>query len=111
MEKFYKEIGERIKRIRKEKNFTQEELAWKTNLSPNYIGLIERGKKRPSIETLRKISEALEVPISYFFENISYKIPEEDIITKKISSILKDTSEKEKKQIYKFLKSIVKRKT
>jgi repressor LexA len=111
MEKFYKEIGERIRRIRKEKNFTQEELAWEIGLSPNYIGLIERGKKRPSIETLRKISEVLEIPISYFFENINYKMPQEDIITKKISSILRETSEKEKKQIYKFLKSIVKRKT
>ncbi|MGC8976778.1 MAG: helix-turn-helix domain-containing protein [Candidatus Ratteibacteria bacterium] len=110
MDKFYKEIGERIKKIRKSKKVTQEELAWRIGLSTNFIGLIERGKKRPSLETLRKISNTLEVPISYFFEKVNYKLPEEDIMTKKITGILKEATEEEKKGIYKFLKSVVRRK-
>ncbi|HOK55955.1 MAG TPA: helix-turn-helix transcriptional regulator [bacterium] len=110
MEDFYKKIGRKIREVRKSKKITQEELAYRIGVTPNFIGLIERGKKRPSIETLRKISDALEVPVSYFFDKITYKLPEEDIITKKISAILKDTTEEEKKGIYKFLKSIVRKK-
>ncbi|MCM8809203.1 MAG: helix-turn-helix transcriptional regulator [Candidatus Omnitrophica bacterium] len=105
-----KELGKKIKEIRKIKKFTQAELAWKIKVSPNFIGLIERGEKMPSLETLIKISKALEIPISYFFEEFKYQIPEEDILIKKISSLLKETSEEDKKIIYKLIKSIIKKK-
>lgn len=107
---FYRKIGERISEIRKSKKFTQEELAWKTGLSRNFIALIEKGKKKPSIETLRKIAKVLEVEISAFFKEIEYPTPEEDVIIKKINSILKDSSEEEKKLIHKIIKTILKRK-
>jgi len=108
-EKVYKDLGKKIREIRKKKKFTQEELAWKTGVSPNFIGLIERGQKSPSLETLIKIGEVLEVPVSTFFENLKYPIKEEDILTKKVSSIVKEGSEKEKKIIYQIVKSIIKK--
>ena len=43
---------------------TQAELAEKTGLSDNFIGLIERGIKHPTLETLDKIASALEVDLS-----------------------------------------------
>ncbi|MCM8772251.1 MAG: helix-turn-helix domain-containing protein [Candidatus Omnitrophica bacterium] len=110
IDKFYKKLGEKIRKIRKSKSFTQEELAWKTGVSPNFIGFIERGEKKPSIETLLKIGEALEVPVSKFFEDFEYKIKEEDVLIKKISSYLKEGTEKEKKVIYQIVKSIIKKK-
>lgn len=103
-------IGKKIKELRKCKRFTQSELAWKIGLSPNYIGLIERGKKKPSLDTLLKIAEVFEVSPSVFFEDFKYQLPEEDVLIKKISSILKESSEEEKKVIYQIVKSIVKRK-
>lgn len=107
---FSKELGKKIKEIRKVKKFTQAELAWKIGVSPNFIGLIERGKKMPSLDTLIKISNTLEVSPSIFFENFKYQFPEEDIFIKKISSLLKETSEQNKKAIYQIVKSIVKKK-
>ena len=107
---FSKELGKKIKEIRKMKKFTQAELAWKINMSPNFIGLIERGEKKPSLETLIKISKTLEVSPSVFFEDFKYQIPEEDILVKKISSLLKETSENEKRMIYQIVKSLVKKK-
>lgn len=109
IDKFYKDLGKRIKEIRKRKNFTQEELAWKVGVSPNFIGLIERGEKRPSIETLFKIIDALGISISTFFDDFKYQIEEEDVLIKKISSYLKEGTEKEKKIIYQIVKSIIKR--
>lgn len=108
--RFYEEIGRKICEIRKSKKFTQEELAWKTGLSRNFIALLEKGKKKPSIETLRKIAEVLNVKVSIFFEDMKYTIPEEDVIIKKISSILKESSEEEKKLIHKIVKTILKKK-
>ncbi|MCM8785047.1 MAG: helix-turn-helix domain-containing protein [Candidatus Omnitrophica bacterium] len=107
---FSKELGKKIKEIRKTKKYTQSELAWAIGVSPNFIGLIERGKKMPSLKTLFKISKTLEIPISYFFEEFKYQLHEEDILIKKISSLLKETSEDDKKVIYKLVKSIIKRK-
>jgi len=109
MDIFYESIGEKVRKLRKKKNISQEELAWKIGKSPNFIGLIERGKKRPSIETLREISTALNVPIKTFFDDLQYLPPEEDIFLGKIRFLLKDTSEKDKKVIYQVIKSILKK--
>ncbi|MFN4227868.1 MAG: helix-turn-helix domain-containing protein [Candidatus Ratteibacteria bacterium] len=107
---FPKDLGKKIREIRKAKKYTQSELAWAIGVSPNFIGLIERGKKIPSLKTLLKISKTFQIPISYFFEEFKYQIPEEDLLIKKISSLLKETSEEDKKVIYKLVKSIIKKK-
>lgn len=65
------EIGKRLKRLRMEKGFTQKELASKVSggLDYTYIGKIERGEQLPSLKILAKISEALSVPVAYFFRD------------------------------------------
>ena len=65
------EIGNRLKRLRLEKGFTQKELAIrvKGGLDYTYIGKIERGEQLPSLKILIKISEALSVPLGYFFRD------------------------------------------
>ena len=56
-----KMIGKRIRERRKAKYWRQEDLASKTDLTPEYIGMIERREKYPKLETFIKISNALEV--------------------------------------------------
>lgn len=50
---------------------THAELAEKTGLSDNFIGLIERGIKHPTLETLDKIASALEVNLSELFHPVT----------------------------------------
>ena len=45
-------IGERLKRLRIQKNLTQEELGERTDLSKGYISQVERDLASPSMETL-----------------------------------------------------------
>ena len=52
-------IGSRVRKFRKRKRFTQENLAEYTNLSVQHIGNIETGRKRASIDTLIEIADAL----------------------------------------------------
>lgn len=65
-------IGEKIREFRKSKNFTQEKLAKEVHLSTNTIQRYELNKRKPDIETLSKIAAALEVPVSYLFEDNSF---------------------------------------
>jgi transcriptional regulator with XRE-family HTH domain len=52
-------VGERIRTLRKERGWSQEELGEKANLHHTYVGAIERGEKNASIDTLDKIADAL----------------------------------------------------
>lgn len=54
-------VGKYIREYRIKNNLRQEDLAEKTNLSTNYIGMIERGEKIPSLETLITLVNALGV--------------------------------------------------
>ncbi len=60
MELNYKQIGQRVRAIRKIRKFTQAELAERTGLSVPYISHIENGIKQTSLQALVKIAEALE---------------------------------------------------
>lgn len=57
----YYTIGKNIRHYRLKKKMSQEELAEKTDLSQNYIGMIERGEKNPSLETFISILNVLGV--------------------------------------------------
>ena len=57
-------IGNNIRKVRKEKNISQEELANKANLHRTYIGMIERAEKNITILNLQKIAKALNIEIS-----------------------------------------------
>lgn len=50
-------IGGRIRQARQEKNMKMKELAEKLQITPNYLGLLERGKKQPPKRMLERISE------------------------------------------------------
>jgi transcriptional regulator with XRE-family HTH domain len=57
-------LGNKLKKLRKEKNLTQSELSLSLGLSENYIAKIESGV-RPSMETFRKLAAFFQVPIEY----------------------------------------------
>jgi transcriptional regulator with XRE-family HTH domain len=62
-----KKIGEKIKLLRKEKKLTLKDIAEKTDLSISFLSQVERLKSSLTLESLKKISEVLQVNPSYFF--------------------------------------------
>lgn len=54
-------IGKNLKSIRIEHDLTQLELAEILDMSPNFIGMIERGERNTTVENVYKISRALNV--------------------------------------------------
>jgi len=61
-------IGKKLHELRKKRGFTQEELADRAGLNPNYYGRIERGEINVTIDTLAAIAEALEVELVDVFD-------------------------------------------
>lgn len=61
-------LGECVRAVRQRAGLTIQELAQRTQISVGMISLLERGRATPSVRTLRLLSVALDVPISYFFE-------------------------------------------
>lgn len=55
-------IGDNIKKYRKEKGLKQSELAEKANVSRVAIGNYERGERTPNVDIIKKIAEALNIP-------------------------------------------------
>ncbi len=82
----YKNIGKRIKEERKTLKLTQKDLAKRAGIDFRFLGNIERGVSKPSLDTIVKISRALDMPLDILVaENITYKNPPENsAITKEI---------------------------
>ncbi|MGD8645998.1 MAG: XRE family transcriptional regulator [Desulfobacterales bacterium] len=67
----YTTIYQKIKRLRLKRKITIQDLSAKTGLTPGYLSKIENSEKPPPIPTLVKIAYALNVHISFFFEEDS----------------------------------------
>lgn len=57
-------IGSNIKRIRKEKGLTQQQLADSANISRSYLADVENNRYNPSIDVLKAIAESLGIKLS-----------------------------------------------
>ena len=64
-----KALGERLRKYRLEKGFSQESFAEKTQLDRTYISGLERGKRNPSFLIIRRISKVLEISEQQLFES------------------------------------------
>ena len=62
-------LGARLRKLRKERNLTQRQLAVQANISVNAVSLIERNEISPSVSTLQSLATALKVKMSYFFDD------------------------------------------
>ncbi len=60
-------LGERLRYLREQRNLTQKQLADLASVSQATIAHIEKLTKDPSVETLRKIAEALDIHVATLF--------------------------------------------
>ena len=71
-------IIDRMKAIRTRNGFSQMDLSLRSNLSQSFIANLEKGKKQPSVLTLIRIADALNVnPQDFFPESISFNTKEQ----------------------------------
>ncbi len=56
-------FGRNVRRYRRQKNWTQEDLAFEARIDLTYLGGIERGKRNPSLLVIGRIAKALSVSL------------------------------------------------
>lgn len=80
-------LGQRIRQERIKHRYTQASIAEKLDISTNYMGQIERGDRKPSLETLVDICNVLGTNLDYLLsDNITV---EDDLLTADILTQLK----------------------
>lgn len=67
-------VGRVVARFRMEKGMTQEVLSGLADLARGHLAMIERGERKPTLETLYRISRALEVPMWVIVREIEEKL-------------------------------------
>ena len=60
-------LGLRIRRLREERDWSQEELSFRCDLHRTYVGSVERGERNISVVNLQKIAGALGIEIRDLF--------------------------------------------
>lgn len=63
-----RKFGQKIHNFRLNNEFSQEELAFRANISPSYMSAIERGITDTTISTAKRIAKALDVKLTELFE-------------------------------------------
>ncbi|KQB80246.1 MULTISPECIES: helix-turn-helix domain-containing protein [Leuconostoc] len=65
-----KKLGDNVRTLRLERGYSQEVFAELVGVHRTYIGMIERGEKNVTLETIVKLSRALDTSISDLIEGI-----------------------------------------
>lgn len=90
----YVDLGRRIMQLRKKQKLTQKELSERAGVSLSFMGLIERGERKASLETIVSIANELGVGLNYLFaaslKNVSSEMKPELTLTQrqKLSSLV-----------------------
>ena len=113
MEKnIYRILGKRIREIREKIGVTQEKLAFKAKISPSFLSHVERGTKKASLETMKRIADALGVPVQNLFyppkEPIAYLTSDQDLFTRRLESLVRDKGDNFKKMLWKMANYLAK---
>ncbi len=96
----YKALGDRIRKARKRLGMSQDNLGEACSISTAHIGHIERGTRIPSLETLFKISNELNISMDFIFFDSQTEL---DGVLRSISSQL---AGKDREKIKTFISTV-----
>lgn len=65
-------FGERVRALREERGWSQEELAERAHLHRNYVGGVERGERNIALLNILELAHALHIKSSKLFETLPY---------------------------------------
>jgi len=92
-------LGRRIRSLRTQKGWTQQELGDNADINYKFLGEIERGQQNPSFGILTKIASALKVDLPELFR-FEHETTDRKEIENRIARILKDISDEDLSRIY-----------
>lgn len=87
MEPIRKRLGGQIRLIRKLRKMSQAQLAETAGISDNFVGLVERGERSPTLATVEHIANALNVDIEELFAFSVSKSDKEKLISELVYNL------------------------
>lgn len=96
------DVGKRITWFREKKGITVNKLANEAGISQSYLREVELGKKKPTVETLSFVCEALGITLKDFFDDGSISRLETD----KLDAALFRLTPEQRKRLAEFLNSL-----
>lgn len=103
MSNIAKVVGQRIRNYRTQKGLSQDKLAELSGFHPTYIGQLERGEKNATLESIEKITFALQISLSTLFERIDDVSDDSRNIPLECYELIAAKTKGEQEQIYKIL--------
>jgi len=64
------QFGINLRRIRHERGFTQEELAYRVGMDVSYLSELENGRKEPCLRKMKEIAQGLDVPLAELLREV-----------------------------------------
>lgn len=99
-------LGGRIKELRRLRKMSQEQLSEKVGIDSKHLSRIEVGRGFPSLDTLEKITEALDVEMKDMFEFEDNAAGPKDL-RKTIDKLIKGTDEEGLRLLAKVIRAVV----
>ncbi|MEK7858683.1 MAG: helix-turn-helix transcriptional regulator [Elusimicrobiota bacterium] len=101
-------LGRRIREERKVRGLTQQQLADVVGMDAGHLSRVEHGKAVPSINAVKKIADALALPIAKLFADIPLQKAREDRgWARKLGAVVRDVPPRHREKILRILKTIV----
>lgn len=97
----YLALGAKIRRQREKAGLTQEQLGEACDLSPSFVGHIERGSRKLSLESLLKIAAVLHVSTDFLLLN---RMSQKTSLPPEIVSLLEGSDEAKRQQFWRTVR-------
>ena len=101
-------LGEKMKRLRKAKNLSQQELAEKLNVHPKHISRYENNVSQPSLAVLLKLRDVFHVSLDYLVtDDESHEFHYQDTELERYFEEVDKLNEEDKQVIKKVIESML----
>jgi transcriptional regulator with XRE-family HTH domain len=98
-------FGSRVRSIREAANLSRETVAERAKISANYLGEIERGEKRPKLDMIARLANALEVAPNVLFDYEAEEV-DNDILLRKLQTLMSALSTEQLQQALRVLRTL-----
>ncbi len=102
-------VAENIRHLRKERLLTQEELAFRSELTPSYISKIERKKENISLGSLEKVANALNVSCYRLLMEAVQRKAFKSHVSDELTALFKSLQKEDAALLLKINRAIVRR--